>query len=110
MKNEAEIMRKLAEEPEEESQGSPIHQDKVFIIMWKSSRSGGTYTELRKSIRGKNRFLIGLEILGVDLSEVYVIEQPKQWVPVKQSKQKDSNKVKPFAPSTKPRPRHKFQK
>lgn len=82
-------MRILAEETEEdENYGSPVHQDKVFIIMWQSSKSGGTYTELRKSLRGKNRFLKGLSFHGVDLREIQVIEQPKIWVPERKTKVK----------------------
>jgi hypothetical protein len=90
---EAEIMRVLAEEEEEDvSYGSPIHQDKVFIIMWHSTKSGGTYTELRKSIRGKNRFLAGLNFLGVNLKEVQVFEQTKTWVPTPKTKPKEKIK------------------
>jgi hypothetical protein len=85
---ESEIMRILADEEEEYSYGSPVHQDKVFIIMWHSQKSGGTYTELRKSVRGKNRFLAGLNFLGVNLKEVQVIEQPKVWVPLPKSQLK----------------------
>lgn len=85
---ENEIMRILAEEEEELSYGSPLHQDKVFIIMWQSARSGGTYTELRKSVRGKNRFIAGLSRLGVDLSEVHVFEQQKAWIPQRKTKPK----------------------
>ncbi|OME54156.1 hypothetical protein BSK59_16260 [Paenibacillus odorifer] len=79
-------MRILAEETEDENYGSPVHQSMVYIIMWHSQRSGGTYTELRKSVRGKNRFLAGLNFHGVDLKEVQVIEQPKVWVPVPKTK------------------------
>lgn len=79
---EHEIMRILAQEVEQDvSFGAPVHQDRVFIIMWESSKSGGTYTELRKSIRGKDKFLRGLHFFGVDLNEVRVIDVPKAWVP-----------------------------
>jgi hypothetical protein len=88
---EADIMRILAEQSEDEAigyYGSPVHHDKVYIIMWHSQKSGGTYTELRKSIRGKNKFIAGLNMMGVDLREVQVIEQPKVWVPVPKSQMK----------------------
>lgn len=101
MKNEADLMRRLANEPEEVI--SPLHHSMVYIIMWQSSRSGGTYTELRKSVKGKNRFLEGLEFQGVDMSEVYVIEQEKAWVPVKKDKKDKRDKVKPFVATTKPK-------
>lgn len=86
---ESEIMRLLAEETEELNYGAPVHQNNVFIIMWQSSKSGGTYTELRKSVKGKNRFLQGLRFYGVDLREVNVIEVEKTWVPEKKTKTKN---------------------
>ncbi len=92
---ESDIMDILAKEKEEEetSYGSPLHQEKVYIIMWQSSKSGGTYTELRKSIRGKNRFLLGLRMMGVDLDEVQVFEQDKKWIPPRKTKpKKEENK------------------
>lgn len=94
--NDLEVARLLREDDEDLTDyGSPVFQDRVFIIMWQSSRSGGTYTELRKSVRGRNRFLMGLKFLGVDLREVKVFEQTKSWIPERksESKQKD-NKVK----------------
>jgi hypothetical protein len=60
---------------------APVHQDRVFVIMYPSNRSGGTYTELRKSIQGKNRFMSGLRFMGYDMSKVHVFEQNKIWVP-----------------------------
>lgn len=89
---DSEIMRLLAEETEDLDCGAPVHQNKVFIIMWQSSKSGGTYTELRKSVRGKNRFLQGLSFHGVDLREVVVIEQEKTWVPEKKTKEKNEGR------------------
>lgn len=56
-------------------------QDSVFVIMWQSSRSGGTYTELRKTEAGKDRLLRTLEFMGVDLKSVIVTEQEKVWKP-----------------------------
>jgi hypothetical protein len=89
---DAEIMRVLAEqrriEEQEISYGSPVFQDKVYIIMYQSSKSGGTYTELRKSERGKNRLLANLHFLGVDLHDVHVFEQVKTWVPEPKTKEK----------------------
>lgn len=72
----------------EEERTSPLFQEKIFLIMWKSNRSGGTYSQLRKSIEGKDRFLRSLAFLGVNLSEVTVVEQTKVWVPVRQTKPK----------------------
>lgn len=65
---------------------APVHQDRLFLIMWKSSRSGGTYSQLRKSVQGKNRFLFTLQMQGVNLDEVIVTEQFKAWIPQRKSK------------------------
>lgn len=90
---ESEIMKLLANQNEDDiSYGSPVHQSEVFIIMWQSRKSGGTYTELRKSIRGKNKFLKGLHHFGVDLNEVKVIPQPKSWIPENKSRKKTLEK------------------
>lgn len=71
---------------EEAVMASPVHQDRLFLVMWQSRRSGGTYSQLRKSVQGKNRFLRGLMLMGVNLSEIQVIEQKKAWVPDKKEK------------------------
>lgn len=67
---------------------APVLQDTVYIIMWQSKRSGGTYTELRKSEQGKDRFLHALEWMGVDMSTVLVTRQSKPWVPVRKTRRK----------------------
>lgn len=73
---------------------APVYQDTVFIIMWPSNRSGGTYSDLRKSEAGKNRFVETLEFMGVDISTVQVIEQTKPWVPTPKSKDKKKKEKK----------------
>lgn len=67
---------------------SPLYQDDIFIIMWPSNRSGGTYSEIRKSEQGKDRFLQSLEFMGQNMSKVKVIKQAKPWVPIKGDKTK----------------------
>ncbi|WAB24993.1 hypothetical protein M3_0042 [Lysinibacillus phage vB_LfM_LysYB1] len=57
------------------------NQSSVFIIMWQSDKSGGTYTELRKTVEGKDRLLDTLKFIGVDLEKVVVTEQPRIWMP-----------------------------
>lgn len=60
---------------------APKFQDTVFVIMWWSKKSGGTYSDIRKSEAGKDRFLRTLEYYGYDMSLVQVFEQTKPWVP-----------------------------
>lgn len=101
---ERDIMRLLAEQPEGDTgYGSPLHHNTVFIIMWQSEKSGGTYTELRKSVRGKEKFLRGLHNFGVNLEEVHVIEQKKAWVPDKKSENKKGKKSSKISVVTKPK-------
>lgn len=57
------------------------NQSSVFVIMWQSDKSGGTYTELRKTVEGKDKLLNTLEFIGVDLEKVVVTEQPRIWMP-----------------------------
>lgn len=71
---------------EDQDLAAPVHQDRLFLIMWQSSKSGGTYSMLRKSVQGKNNFLRGLSFMGVNLDEVIVVEQTKAWVPEKKKK------------------------
>lgn len=75
-------------EKEEVDYAAPVHQDRVFLIMWQSARSGGTYTELRKSVQGKNRFLSALHFMGIDMRSVQVFEQQKVWVPEPKGRKK----------------------
>lgn len=88
-----ELEKLLLEDKEDEviGHGAPVHQDKVFLIMWQSSKSGGTYTALRKSIRGRNRFLSGMRRIGMDMSNVQVFEQTKTWVPTPKAKKGINN-------------------
>ena len=74
-------------EEQTETLAAPVHQEKIFLIMWQSQKSGGTYSELRKSVQGKNRFLYTLQMMGVNLEDVIVTEQPKAWIPEKKSRQ-----------------------
>lgn len=72
--------------PEPGEKLAPVHQSTVYVIMWKSSRSNGTYSEIRKSWEGMRNFILTLDTLGFDLSLVTVFEQEKPWVPVRKSK------------------------
>jgi hypothetical protein len=51
----------------------------VFLIMWKSKRSGATLSELKKSEEGKNSFVRALIFMGVDPDTIVIQEQEKPY-------------------------------
>lgn len=57
------------------------NQEVVYVIMWRSQKSGGTYTELRRTEQGRDRLLNTLKFMGVDPSQIVVTEQKKVWKP-----------------------------
>jgi len=59
------------------------NQETVYLVMWRSRRSGATLSELRKSEAGLNRLLQTLEYLGYDRDEIIVVEKEKAWKPDK---------------------------
>jgi hypothetical protein len=65
-------------------------QDTAYIIMWKSEKSGGTYTELRRTDWGRDRLLSTLRYLGVKEKNIVVFTKQKVFVPdrVKKKQQK----------------------
>lgn len=63
-------------------------QDSVYIIMWRSEVSGGTYSALRKTEQGKDNFINTLYQNGVDPSQVIISEQKKKWSPNDKKKSK----------------------
>lgn len=67
---------------------APAYQDTVYMVMQMSSRSGGTYSTVRRSKESLERFLDTLERHGADMSKVKVFEQSKPWVPIRKTKKK----------------------
>jgi hypothetical protein len=68
--------------------------ENVFVIMWRSEKSGCTYSELRKTVEGKNRLVETLLFLGYE--NVVVTEQKKVWMPEPKKsklKEKDDGKI-----------------
>jgi len=59
------------------------NQEEVYLIMWKSHRSGATLSDLRKTDEGKNRLVDTLIGLGYDPEEIIVVKQEKAWKPTK---------------------------
>lgn len=64
---------------------SPLYQDEVYLIMWRSEKSGGTYSIIRKSEEGMRRYVYALELIGWPKDQIKVITQNKPWVPIKKS-------------------------
>jgi hypothetical protein len=56
-------------------------QSVVYLVLWKSSKSGGTYSEIRRTPQGLNRLLRTLDFMGVDPETIHVIEQQKPYMP-----------------------------
>lgn len=59
------------------------NEENVYLVMWRSRKSGATLSELRKTDHGKERLLRTLEYLGYDRDDVIVIEKGKAWKPDK---------------------------
>lgn len=72
---------------------SPLFQDEVYVIMWRSERSGGTYSIIRKSREGMLRYVYALELIGWPKDSIKVATQSKPWVPLKKSEEPKSRKT-----------------
>jgi len=57
------------------------NQDVVYIVMYRSRKSGGTYTEIRRTAQGLARLLQTLKYLGYKDDEIIITEQKKKWMP-----------------------------
>lgn len=68
---------------------APLFQDEVYTIMWRSERSGGTYSIIRKSKEGMLRYVYALETVGWPKDQIKVFSQNKPWVPVRKTKDKE---------------------
>jgi hypothetical protein len=67
-------------------------QNKVYIVMYQSRRSGGTYTELRRTEAGLNRLIDTLLFMGYSREDISVSEQRKLWMPEFKGTKKKSNR------------------
>jgi hypothetical protein len=67
-------------------------QEQIYIIMWKSGKSGATLSEIRKTDEGLNRLLRTLKYMGISDNDINVTTQQKKWMP--ETKQGDGKKVK----------------
>lgn len=66
---------------------SPLFQEEVYVIMWRSDKSGGTYSIIRKSREGMLRYVYALELIGWKKEDIKVMMQNKPWVPLKKSEE-----------------------
>lgn len=69
----------------DEDRTAPLFQEEVYLIMWRSERSGGTYSIIRKSEEGMKRYVYALELIGWPKDQIKVIPQHKPWVPIKKA-------------------------
>lgn len=79
----------------DEGRTSPLYQDDVYVIMWRSERSGGTYSIIRKSEEGMRRYVYALELVGWPKDQIKVINQSKPWVPLKKAEEPKPRKQLP---------------
>lgn len=73
----------------DEERISPLFQEEIFVIMWRSERSGGTYSIIRKSKEGMLRYVWYLETIGWPKDQIKVLANGKPWVPVRKTKEPD---------------------
>lgn len=90
--NEKEQIQPFYDAEQAEPTIAPVFQSDVYLIMWRSDRSGGTYSIVRKSRESMERFIHALDIMGFDMSNVQVSQQSKPWVPQRKSKPKPKPK------------------
>jgi hypothetical protein len=84
MKNNSirlELLAGQEEDFEESISGSWRDQDHVYIVMYPSRKSGGTYTEVRRTPRGLARLMRTLRSLGYMDSEIEITDKQKTWMP-----------------------------
>jgi hypothetical protein len=99
-----ELLAGQEEDFEESISGSWRNQDHVYIVMYPSRKSGGTYTEVRRTPRGLARLLRTLRSLGYVDSEIEITDKRKTWMPEVGSK-KSTSKLASL-PKSKYKPRN----
>lgn len=74
---------------------SPLFQEEVYVIMWRSEKSGGTYSIIRKSEEGMRRYVYALELVGWPKDDIKVFKQHKPWIPVKKTEEPTKRNLLP---------------
>jgi len=64
------------------------NEDKVFLIMWQSRKTGATLSTLKKSEFGKDNFIRTLRWMKVDPETIVVVDQerPYKYIPASERK------------------------
>lgn len=55
----------------------------LYLVMWRSRKSGATLSDLRKTEEGKDRLVNTLKFLGYSDDEIIVRKQRREWKPTK---------------------------
>lgn len=55
------------------------NQEEIYVVMWKSKRSGATLSDIRKTDNGFSRLINTLHFLGYRDEEIVVTKQEKIW-------------------------------
>lgn len=61
-------------------------EDTIYLVMWRSQRSGATLSILRKSTEGKDNWVAGLKFMGIKEEDIEIIPQGKAWMPDQSAK------------------------
>lgn len=64
------------------------NEDKVYLIMWQSRKTGATLSALKKSEFGKNNFVRTLQWMKVDPETIVVVEQERPYKYITASERK----------------------
>lgn len=68
----------------------------LYLIMYRSKKTGGTYSALRKTDEGRDRFLRTLAWLGFEEDEITVVPQERQWKPTTLGGRKKTESLDPL--------------
>lgn len=63
-------------------------QEDIYLVMWKSHRTGATLSDLRKTEEGLERLVMTLKTFGYKDEDIIITKQKKAW--------KYETKAKPF--------------
>lgn len=59
------------------------NEEMLYLVMWRSRKTGATLSDLRKTEAGKNRLVETLMYLGYSEEDIIVTKQRREWKPVK---------------------------
>lgn len=59
------------------------NEEMLYLVMWRSKKSGATLSDLRKTEEGKDRLVNTLKYLGYREEDIIVVRQRREWKPTK---------------------------